>query len=324
VVSRARVSGIYRFSAEEAARGRAAMIDQVVVPFVAAELARSPATRSAMLLIAQYWNDNADDEVHGHIVFSTEAVPDPAQVRYVSPSERRTQPHYRSYLDGWNGLGEAISLFAAFAPEGADQNMELCERSAPYAIFTRAGAAMEQRVVGAAIEQRVVGAMLRPWLDGIHRRYELEAIERATDARPLPDPGEPRVLVTDIVDDWMVVLDPLGPVHGPGGGRPLVLDAACIDDAADAIDRFERLERPVAVHWGDGRWVGRVRKWPRVEWRREGVHRRARLIVDPRDDEALREDLVRCQAQCDPRTGEGQAALVRVDAELERLGRGRG
>ena len=73
------MSRIYRYSPEEAARRRAAYVDTLVLPVVAAELARSPATRSALLLVAQYWRDNALDEVHGMLVLSTEPNPDPAQ-----------------------------------------------------------------------------------------------------------------------------------------------------------------------------------------------------------------------------------------------------
>src|SRR5215510_4747091 len=41
----------------------------------AALFAAAPARRSVLLAVAQYWNDNADDEVHGFVVVSSRATP---------------------------------------------------------------------------------------------------------------------------------------------------------------------------------------------------------------------------------------------------------
>ncbi|MBX3183671.1 MAG: hypothetical protein KIT72_06075 [Polyangiaceae bacterium] len=152
-------------------------------------LGEEPALHSVTLFVAQYWADNADDEVHLELLSSqfVDPVIPPAEAYldddddegddcddydddddYYSPwdmanlldeevRERHHMDHdiYEVVHYGW---GPYISAFAAFCPEGAHQECFPPEGYAPYAIFRRGPD---------GLHTEIVGVMLRPWLDGV-------------------------------------------------------------------------------------------------------------------------------------------------------------
>ena len=152
-------------------------INEYVVPTVKKVFAKYPPINSATFAVAQYWNDQASDEVHDFFLYSVLDTPDWdafAQAEYtedkinlpgfkdryqLSPSnvwdELRKDPNFYD----WNGLGiDEIAAFAAFCKEGSHQCMDYSEAYTPYTILRRTDN-------GIVVE--IVGKMLRPWLDGI-------------------------------------------------------------------------------------------------------------------------------------------------------------
>ncbi|MCA9651330.1 MAG: hypothetical protein KC501_15535 [Myxococcales bacterium] len=164
-------------SPEQAAAGRERYLRELVLPYVRRGLARAPELRSAMLLVAQYWCDEADDAVHGTVVFSVLDEPDldaaracgwdePDEVN--TPGRRPDEPSegVPGYIMEWDDNGEAISLFAAFCEEDCHQEMDFLEAYTPYAVFRRRG---DEVVV------EVVGKKQRPWLDGVMPEWMADA-----------------------------------------------------------------------------------------------------------------------------------------------------
>ena len=165
-----------RFTPEEATQRRAAYLEEHVTPHVRRVFERHPDLRSALLLVAQYWNDEAEDAVHSELVFSVLDSPDveaASENLYddVKPDRINLPPglSHSALQDSevwlhWDDNGEAIPLFAAFTKEGCDQEMSLGEAYSPYALFRR---------TAAGIDVAIVGTMLRPWLDGVWPEEEV-------------------------------------------------------------------------------------------------------------------------------------------------------
>jgi hypothetical protein len=311
------MSETYRYTPQESAAGRERIV-KILRASVEREFARTPRWKSAFMMVAQYWNDNADDAVHCAFVFSDQAVPKPEDAEYGSDTEEpyanvemRISNLVHEPGGGWDENGEAISLFAAFAKDGCHQEMSLHEAYVPYALFTRAP--------GGGADVQVVGKKIRPWLDGVRPSWDRS--EAVADLPAVPA-GALWVIVTDIVDDFTVTLEPRD-IALPSSDRPLVMRVVCPPEGADAVDRFEVRRRPVAIYVGQHRFVGRVRTWSHESWTEIPERRQlsVRLIVDISDDSTLHDDLVRCQQELDPKKPEDQSALVRIDAELARLGR---
>lgn len=61
---------------EETAKLREAWIRDGFVPTVASVFAKYPTLRSATMLVAQYWSDEAEDAVHYALVYSVLDTPD--------------------------------------------------------------------------------------------------------------------------------------------------------------------------------------------------------------------------------------------------------
>jgi hypothetical protein len=189
---------IRRYSLEETARRRDQKNNTVAVPFVGKVFAAHPRLQSAVLLVGQFWADEAYDAVHAELLYSISPSPDLAafarETAEISRLEEKKKisideaderlSWYRAFVDGpaaaealglnadrlfdfqesawlpgWDSNDEMISLFAAFCTENASQEMPVAEAYAPYAIFRRAGDG------GAAVE--IVGKNIRPWLDGV-------------------------------------------------------------------------------------------------------------------------------------------------------------
>lgn len=138
---------------EGAAAGRERVLREHVVPHVKQMLAKRKSFNSAVLLVAQYIDDevDAEDAVHHLIAWSEEDVPPPIGPWLATALKTDVDP------EAWDAEGAAIPLFAAFTKEGCDQHMQLHESYAPFAVFTRSGR---------SVEPRVIGTMMRPWLDG--------------------------------------------------------------------------------------------------------------------------------------------------------------
>jgi hypothetical protein len=130
--------------------------------------------QSAMLCVAQYWSDEADDAVHKYLVVSELWEPTLEGVKYSDDEEPPVDPNLphtplRSeygeppsvisvgpYDDNYG----AIPLWAAFAPEGGNQDYEtMAEVYAPAVMFYRHGG-------------YDILPMLRPHLDGIRPEWD--------------------------------------------------------------------------------------------------------------------------------------------------------
>ena len=195
---------VYRYSKEEVAKLREAIIHNCIKPIVKKFFENHPQLNSAMLLVAQYYNDEASDAVHEFIFFSVLENPDfeafsEAELhpdgldrinlpelshlmlmrsQYAIKQSLKNEIHdeaqiaERSY--DWDSNGEAIPAFAAFCKEGCHQEMMLSESYSPCAILRRRGE---------EIEVEVIGQMLRPWLDGFQECEDILSEQQAADWR---------------------------------------------------------------------------------------------------------------------------------------------
>ena len=168
------------YTKEEAADLREKIIDRGIVPLIKAGFDKYPQLQSAMLLVAQYWDDEAHDAVHYEIFFSVLLTPvlnvesvdidvyhdgDPINLpglpsSYEIYSAAYNKIEYNEY--SWQDNGNAVATFAAYCKEGCSQEMDYLEAYTPYAVFRRQEA---------GIEIEIVGTMLRPWLDGIRTDF---------------------------------------------------------------------------------------------------------------------------------------------------------
>ena len=136
--------------------------------YAARHFAGEPLLQSIGLFVAQYWNDNADDEVSFETVPSQLATPtltrwddldgtgDP--VNLPDPDLRDRCAKRCNDALGIYGCLAYISAFAAFCREGATQDDDPADAYVPYAYFRR---------VEGGVATEVVGVMVRPWLDGV-------------------------------------------------------------------------------------------------------------------------------------------------------------
>jgi hypothetical protein len=163
------------YTKEEAAELREKIIAHAIVPLIRAGFDKYPQLQSAMLLVAQYWDDEADDAVHYDLIFSVLPTPVtnvelgdtddyvddnpvnlpglPSSYEIYSPA--CSQIKYNEYY--WQDNENAVATFAAYCKEGGSQDMDYSEAYTPYAVFRRQEG---------DIEIEIVGTMLRPWLDG--------------------------------------------------------------------------------------------------------------------------------------------------------------
>lgn len=145
----------YSMSPGEAEVGRREYIRTHLLPVVARYFKTYPLLRSAMLCVAQYWNDEAGDAVHGELILSElleptiEAVPAYGTEPDANTPNTRIERRYgRSgsaialweIEAGWEDNDGAIPLWAAYAPEGGNQDFEyLSDVYAPAVLFYRHG-----------------------------------------------------------------------------------------------------------------------------------------------------------------------------------------
>lgn len=174
---------VYRYSKEEAAKWRESIIENCENPIVKKVFDKYPQLKSAMFLVAQYFDDEASDAVHTWQFFSVLETPDieaffeailhsqgmdqinlpelshlilmHAQQSIGNEIRDRSQMAESSF--DWDIYWKMIPAFAAFCKEGCHHDMMPSESYSPYAILRRQGG---------EIEVEVIGKMLRPWLDG--------------------------------------------------------------------------------------------------------------------------------------------------------------
>jgi hypothetical protein len=143
----------YCMSPGEADIARRRFVRADLLPVVSHYFQTYKLLQSAMLCVAQYWADEANDAVHGHLIVSELPEPTLEGVGYDSESDTnlpntRIQAQYSSgsmiSLWGtsvhWDDNGGAIPLWAAFAPEEGTQEYEsLSEAYRPAVMFYRHG-----------------------------------------------------------------------------------------------------------------------------------------------------------------------------------------
>lgn len=147
----------YCMSPGEAEMARRQYVRTQLWPVVSRHFEKYERLRSAMLCVAQYWDDEANDAVHGTLIVSElfeptlEGVTDSVDESDVDPNVPNTRivgPHDETgsavslYGSGasWDDNGGAIPLWAAFAPEEGSQEYEyLSEVYAPAVMFHRHG-----------------------------------------------------------------------------------------------------------------------------------------------------------------------------------------
>ncbi len=172
----------YCMSPGEVEMARRQYLRTHVLPVVSHYFTTYERLRSAMLCVAQYWADEADDAVHGALIVSELPEPTLEGVGYgddeddesgVDPNVPNTRINSdygesSSVVDLWGTVGRwddnsgAIPLWAAFAPEGGSQEHgRLSEAYAPAVIFYRHG--------GYEILPRC-----RPHLDGVRPEWGWE------------------------------------------------------------------------------------------------------------------------------------------------------
>jgi hypothetical protein len=173
----------YIYTKKESADLREKIINYTIVPQIQLVFSRYPQIRSAMLLVAQYYGDEALDAVHCEMIYSV--LPSPAwgcdllstdyddldpvnlpglpSLSEINDSIREDFYKLEDRKYYWEHNGNAIPTFAAYCKEGSHQEMNYLEAYSPYAVF---------RWKDEEIEIEVVGNMLRPWLDGMRPLME--------------------------------------------------------------------------------------------------------------------------------------------------------
>jgi uncharacterized protein (TIGR02996 family) len=166
----------YCMSPGEAEMARRKYLRTFLFPTVSQYFQTHERLRSAMLCVAQYWNDNASDAVHGLLILSELLEPTLEGVAEFDPRADRNIPNTRlkhrcgsgSALALWDIDREwdqnrgAIPLWAAFAPEGGSQEYSsYSEVYAPAVMFYRHGG-------------YEILPVRRPQLDGVRPEYGWE------------------------------------------------------------------------------------------------------------------------------------------------------
>lgn len=122
-----------------------------------------------MLVVAQYWSDQASDEVHLEVVYSERETPDlgvdaastgyePDPVNLPSLGRQNDLDPRPWYVDRWHGAPWTITLFAPFCRDFATQEDDGWSAYSPYAVFRRDTD---------GLRTEIVGIRHRPWLEGL-------------------------------------------------------------------------------------------------------------------------------------------------------------
>ncbi len=113
---------------------------------------KRPETRSLLFAVAQYWNDQADDEVHDLVISSRRDVPVwPHFCEMYSEHDGRSTPgeycNQNCDID-LGGVGVSPDTYARFCHEYGSQDRSDGENYTPYAIARRRGDGVEIEVIG--------------------------------------------------------------------------------------------------------------------------------------------------------------------------------
>ena len=219
-------------------------IETDFVPYVRRVFAKDAKLRSAMLVVAQYWADEADDAVHASVVFSRRNIPswphtcdwegdDP------SPERERCSSCGDYDLMPWDDNGSSITAFQACCREDGSQETDMRENYLPYVVACR-GERDE-------VELFRVGGPIRAWLDGDGAAQPAAPPERDDpETRALfdlvygaPEDDRPRQVLADHLQQRG---DPLGEYLA------LVLAGGATDKAAVAA-RVRELEARHGRAW---------------------------------------------------------------------------
>lgn len=143
-------------------------LEHEVKPTFAKAFAERPTVQSILLCVAQYWADEADDAVHGHLVFSSRTTPRwPHQCEdqysgsagdgdLCSSCAWDSTPEGLTTWVQWDDNGFAIRAWQALCTEGASQEDDPNTVYAPAVLARRSGD---------AFTMETVGPVVRPWLE---------------------------------------------------------------------------------------------------------------------------------------------------------------
>jgi hypothetical protein len=162
---------------EDAAITRQELVEGYILPGVLKVFETYPVIKSAVLFVAQYWDDEASDAVHQKVKFSIYENPviesllsgyDPDSDSYRDGVNLPgfTEDGYDLFYAGlrnsgssnrwWPDGGEAIPAFACYCEAGDQQNDE-SENYSPYCIIRRSE--------DAPYSIEIIGRKLRPELE---------------------------------------------------------------------------------------------------------------------------------------------------------------
>jgi hypothetical protein len=171
----------YCMSSGEVEMARRQYLRTHLLPVVSQYFKAYERLQSAMLCVAQYWADEADDAVHGTLIVSELFEPTLERVRYYGDAEGSVDPNlpntrikkeygnasssavslYEAGAD-WEDNSGAIPLWAAFAPEAGNQEYDyVSEVYSPAVMFYRHGG-------------YEILPMCRPHLDGVRPEWGWE------------------------------------------------------------------------------------------------------------------------------------------------------
>lgn len=198
---------IRKYEPEEAAAERLKYIHKAIVPPVESVFADYPKLKSAVLMVSQFWCDEAFDAVHGHIVYSLSHEPDLDRHRreidrlasvddgfdaddYESLDNE--QYAYAHFIEGPKtvaALGEAASEITKW--DGQEiykhwRNWDSNDDAIPlFAAYCTEGGhqgggklefsspcAILRRGENNIVEIDILGDMARPWMDGVQPEGE--------------------------------------------------------------------------------------------------------------------------------------------------------
>lgn len=181
------------------AEKRLDVIHSDILPWVTKVFARHD-MRSAVMSVAQFWADEADDAVHAGVDFSARETPPWPHRCMALDDELEVDPADREICSdcediGWppfDDNGEAIPTFQACCREGASEGSP--ETYAPYAIF--------RKPEGEPVSVEIVGGPIRAWLDDpisvrrfrAHRERHLALLSLV---HATPDDDAPRHVLAD-------------------------------------------------------------------------------------------------------------------------------
>ncbi len=167
----------YKDKAEEL---RNQLINDCIIPQIKGVFQKYKEIKSAILMVAQYWNDEAHDAVHQTIIYSELEEPDLLAAEKFEeedkpdvinlPSIKNEYNSYDYYLraDGnykyWDDNNMAIPAFACYCNEYCHQEMNTFEAYSPYALFKKSE--------NNEISMKIIGVKIRPWLEGVIPDWE--------------------------------------------------------------------------------------------------------------------------------------------------------